>query len=450
MPNIKPLIIVKAWHPVISGGYYRLYEILNNGNSEGINFIIVTDSLSYRNYIQMFPDFKEILKKHKSYVINLQNLKLFAQRVPRILKPIAAYWNSCLLAISISKIARKENVDLIVGPSEGFQMVWISYLVGKISRKPWTAIFQGERYLFQPTPQLGPINPINVLKHVSQKKFARGISFISKIGFSIGLLGLLKIAEKSLMLTVGPSLREEIRFLNPKITFHVISPGNGIDLEKFSKKSKQIFVYDAVFFSRLIPEKGIFDLLKIWKLVVQKFPKAKLAVAGIVEDPKLVKDFQRMVSQYGLNKNIVFLGPQDKISLIDLVSSSKLTIYPSTLDAFSLVILESLACGTPVIAYDILAVNYIFNNCKAVLRCPVNNIPVMASNVMFLLENECLRNRLSKEAEKYASSFDWKEVIRAEKEAYFEVIEWFNSRAKMSSKRYTNPPKKIKNGFRYK
>jgi glycosyltransferase involved in cell wall biosynthesis len=157
-----------------------------------------------------------------------------------------------------------------------------------------------------------------------------------------------------------------------------------------------------------------------------------------------------MVSQYGLNKNIVFLGPQDKISLIDLVSSSKLTIYPSTLDAFSLVILESLACGTPVIAYDILAVNYIFNNCKAVLRCPVNNIPVMASNVMFLLENECLRNRLSKEAEKYASSFDWKEVIRAEKEAYFEVIEWFNSRAKMSSKRYTNPPKKIKNGFRYK
>jgi len=134
-----------------------------------------------------------------------------------------------------------------------------------------------------------------------------------------------------------------------------------------------------------------------------------------------------MISQYGLTKNIVFLGPQDKNSIIDLVGSSRLTIYPSTLDTFSLTVLESLACGTPVIAYNIPAIKYNFGKCKAVLRCPVKDKTSMAKNVIFLLENEDLRTKLSKEAKKYVSDFDWKKVAKAEKEAYSKVVEWFNS-----------------------
>jgi glycosyltransferase involved in cell wall biosynthesis len=425
--NIKPLIIAKARHAAISGGYYRLYEILKNGKSEGINYVIVTDSLSYRNYVQMFPDFKEILEEYKSYVINLPKIKLLTPHMPRGLKAITSYWDSFLLATSISKIAREENVDLIVGPSEGTQIVWTSYFSGRMCHIPWTALFSGTSQLLQPTAVLGPINPVNVLKHVSQKESTRKTPLTSKFGFSMELLGLLKITQESLILTVSSSMCEEMRFLNPRITFHVITPGNGVDLKKFDKKSRPTPLYDAVFFSRLVPEKGMFDLPEIWKLVVQKFPKARLAVAGIVEDLKFVEDLQRMISRYGLTKNIVFLGSQEKNSIIDLVGSSKLTIYPSTLDTFSLVVLESLACGTPTITYDIPAITHNFRKCKAVLSSPVKDKASMAKNVISLLENEDLRTKLSKEAKEYASDYDWKKVVRAEKEAYFKVIEWFNS-----------------------
>jgi len=51
----------------------------------------VTDQLSYQNYIKMFPDFKEVLKKYKLYIINLQKIKLLTPRVPRALKAIASY-----------------------------------------------------------------------------------------------------------------------------------------------------------------------------------------------------------------------------------------------------------------------------------------------------------------------------------------------------------------------
>lgn len=428
MVDIKPLIMVKARHSVISGGYYRLYEILKNGKSEGINYVIVTDPSSYRNYVQMFPDVEEILKRYKTYCLNYGKIKLFTSRMFRDLKAATPYWGSLISAMSISKIAQEENVDLIVGPSEITQMVLTCYLSSKLSRIPWTAIFQGTNDLLQPTQGLGPLNPLNILRHVSRKKLTRGASFRSKIGFSLELLGLLKIAEKSLILTVSHSLREEIRFLNPKIKFHVIAPGNGVDLEKFSYEPRPTPIYDAIFFSRLIPEKGLFDLPEIWKLVTKRFPKAVLAVAGTIEDSKLVKDFQKVISYYGLTKNVLFLGPQDRNTIADLVRCAKLTIYPSSMDAFPLVVLESLACGTPVVSYDILAVSHNFRKCKAVLMCSVKDIESMAKNILLLLENEDLRAKLSSEAKEYASNFDWKKVVRAEREAYFKVIEWFNSR----------------------
>lgn len=426
--NVKPLILVSAHYASISGGYRRLYEILKRGKTEGINYIIVTDPTSYRNYTKMFSDFDEILRQYKSYIIDPQNVRLLTPHVHRFLKAVTIYRDFFLLASIISKIAQEEDADLIVGPGEGYQMVWTSYLSGRICKKPWTAIFHGEKHLFQPTPRLSPLNPFNVLKHVSQKESTKEIPFMSKIGFSLEMLGLLKLAERSLILTVSSSMSAEIKFLDPRIQFHVIAPGNGIDLKKFDKKSTTTPFYDAVFFPRLLPEKGLFDLPEICKLVVQRFPKARIAVAGIVENPKFVEDFRRMISQYGLTKNIVFLGQQDQDSLIDLVRSSKLTIYPSILDTHPLVVLESLACGTPVVAYDIPAIKYNFGKCKAVLRCPIKDKVSMAKNVQFLLENEGLRTRLSKEAKEYVIHYDWRDVISAEKQAYFKVIEWFNSR----------------------
>jgi len=425
--NIRPLIIVNARYPSISGGYRRLYEVLKRGKMEGIDYIILTDSSSYRNYIQMFPDFKEILDGYKSYFVDSQKIKAISPHMPRVLKAVTAYGDFFVSATSVSKIVREEDADLVVGPSEGTQMVWTSHFSGRMGHKPWTALFQRAQPIFEPTPDLGPVNPFNVLRHVNQKEFAIEITLLSKFGFSVELLGLLKIAEKSLILTVSRSLCEEISFLDPQIKFHVITPGNGIDLEIFDTKRSLSSSYDAVFFSRLVPEKGICDLPEIWKLVTQKLPKARLAVAGIVEDPRFVEEFQMKISRYGLTKNVVYLGPQDKDSIFDLVKSSKLTIHPSLFDAFPLVILESLACGTPVIAYDIRAVRYNFCKCKAVLRCPVEDKASVAKKVILLLQNNGLRMKLSKEAKEYANDYDWKNVVRAEKEAYFKVIDWFNS-----------------------
>lgn len=427
--EIKPLIIVRARCSTISGGYRRLHAILKRGKSEGVNYVLVTDRISYRNYAKMFPDFLDICQQYKTYFIDSGKISLVSANTHRFLRTAPNNKDVLLLSSTIAKIARLEDVDLIVGPGESSRIAWMSYLSGKICKKPWTIIFTAEPFLFQPTHGLGPLNPLNILKHVSQKEQTKKIPLMSKIGFSIELLSLLKIAEKSLILTVSPSISEEIGYLNPKIQFHVIMPGNGIDLRKFDKKSSNQALYDVVFFSRLIPEKGLFDLPEICKLVVQRFPKAKIAVAGSVENNKFLEDFRRMLFNYNLNQNTVLLFKQEEKFFIDLLSSSKVMIFPSTLDAYGLVVLEALACGTPVVAYNIPAMKRNFNNVKAVLRCPIKDNVSMAKSVEVLLENEDLRKKLSHEAKEYVRNYDWKNVIIAEKEAYFKVIEWFSSRS---------------------
>ena len=243
MKSVKPLIMVRARHAAISGGYYRTYEILKNGKLEGIDYTIVTDPLSYQNYNQMFPDFGKILGKYKVYYVSYNNRPKIDIPVSYLSKVVMPYHHAFSWATSISRIVQEEDVDLIVGPSEDFRMVLTSYFSGKLCRKPWSVIFTGTNALFQPTQELAPINLINVLRHVNRKESMKGLSLLSKSGFSIELLVLLKIAEKSLMLTVSRSLCREMMFLNPRIKFHVITPGNGVDLEKTNKKAKPTPIY---------------------------------------------------------------------------------------------------------------------------------------------------------------------------------------------------------------
>jgi glycosyltransferase involved in cell wall biosynthesis len=157
---------------------------------------------------------------------------------------------------------------------------------------------------------------------------------------------------------------------------------------------------------------------------------ARLAVCGIVEKEGVVEKFLKEVSKYDLSDNIEFLGQQDAARLLDVVASSYLTVYPSYLDSFSLVTLESLACGTPVIAYDIPAIRHNFGKCDAVFRCPTGDEACMADKIIHVLTNAD-RKTLSIAAKKFASLYDWGNVIKAEKEAYIKVIEYSKSKGNL-------------------
>jgi glycosyltransferase involved in cell wall biosynthesis len=57
--------------------------------------------------------------------------------------------------------------------------------------------------------------------------------------------------------------------------------------------------------------------------------------------------------KFGDNVNIHFLGPIPNEKVPQFYMYAKLSFFPSSFDTFGLTIIESAACGTPVVAFEV-------------------------------------------------------------------------------------------------
>ncbi|BFI74022.1 glycosyltransferase family 4 protein [Sulfurisphaera ohwakuensis] len=138
------------------------------------------------------------------------------------------------------------------------------------------------------------------------------------------------------------------------VAVKVYEIGNAFDKELIFKyrriKDKGDY---AVFFARLVPQKGLMELPKIAERL-----STKIIVFGKLFSEKYKKNLQ--------SKNIEYRGYKPIEEVYDTVSKAKVLIYPSHQDGYSLVVLDTLALGTSVVAYDIPAIRFVYGGLKPV------------------------------------------------------------------------------------
>lgn len=148
---------------------------------------------------------------------------------------------------------------------------------------------------------------------------------------------------------------------------------NGTDTNKFTPASdfsqvrQQWGISEATrvisFVGRLDKEKGIETLIKAFALVKQTNPDTKLLIAGKPllhvslekqkecpeEGMKYQRSLEAMLVQLGIEDSVAFLGHLTQTA--SLYQMSDITVMPSLWpEPFGRVIIESMACGTPVLA----------------------------------------------------------------------------------------------------
>ena len=207
----------------------------------------------------------------------------------------------------------------------------------------------------------------------------------------------------------------------------VIKPSNAIDTTVNSFRRSKKRSLNTVFFGRLSPEKGIFDLLKIWKVVINKVPKAKLYVIGSFPDEKVRLKFINLIKHLNIHKNVILIGYIDREEdLYKIVSASRILLYPSYSDAFPLTVLEAIALGLVVIAYKIPALYFMFKDLPQVFLIRPGDIYKMAYTVIKILHindetfNNLTNNELTEKFIKLHSS--WYKVAETEYLALKNVI----------------------------
>lgn len=196
---------------------------------------------------------------------------------------------------------------------------------------------------------------------------------------------------------------DQKKFLNKKI---VIVQG-GVDTKPSKKyflshKTTQKF-YDAVFIGRLHPQKGVLELIDIWKIVVKQKPQAQLVIIG---DGQLEKQIKKKISSLKLNKNIQMLGFLDGKEKYLIFQKSKIVVHPAVYDSGGMAAAEAMAWGLPSVSFDIEALKTYYP--KGMLKSPLNNYQHFAKNIIKLLKDKKLYNRTSSQAlDLIRTTWDW-------------------------------------------
>jgi glycosyltransferase involved in cell wall biosynthesis len=144
----------------------------------------------------------------------------------------------------------------------------------------------------------------------------------------------------------------------PVKRFELIPPG--VNLAKFKKPQPSPYqrrgINGVIILSvgRLAPSKGLDELISAVAEIAKNQPDVQLAVVG--EDFGTKAKLQDQAQALGVGARVHFLGKLPAAELIGAYQHAALLAHPSHYEAFGIVLAESLAAGTPVVARNVAAI----------------------------------------------------------------------------------------------
>jgi len=165
--------------------------------------------------------------------------------------------------------------------------------------------------------------------------------------------------------------------------------------------------YDACFVGRFHCQKGVLELIDIWRYVCNKKPEAKLAMIGI---GPLETEIKRKIKRLGLQNNIELLGFKDGEEKYEIFKQSKIVVHPATYDSGGMAACEAMAWGLPGVSFDLEALRTYYP--KGMIKTPCYDLKKFAENILLLLKDKKLYDKVSKEARDWAEEWDWDEKAK--------------------------------------
>ncbi len=202
----------------------------------------------------------------------------------------------------------------------------------------------------------------------------------------------------------------------PKGNYRIIP--NGVDIKRFKPKGEKLNEFPdntiILFLGRLDPRKGLSVLIKAFPLIKKKIPDALLLVAGKGIPPKDIPN--------NLRESIIFKGTIPNEMVPAYYRSADIYCSPALFgETFGIVLLESMACGTPVIASNIKGYREVIPD-KTMLFEKGNPVS-LANKAISILQDKSKRNKIIKTSLETSQKYDWHNIAIKTENFYKSVLQ---------------------------
>src|SRR3989338_4287007 len=197
---------------------------------------------------------------------------------------------------------------------------------------------------------------------------------------------------------------EKIKVIYPGLSEIFIKPIEENQLKKIKEKYQlpNNFIF---YLGNLEPRKNLESLIKAFELIKEPI---NLVVAGsLAWKYQKIKKYCQKSKKKDRIKFLGYVPAEDKPALYSL---AKIFIYPSIYEGFGLPVLETMACGTPVITSANSSLIEVASD-SAILIDPYN-INDLVNGINLLLNDEKLQQILRERGIKQAAKFNWSNVAR--------------------------------------
>jgi D-inositol-3-phosphate glycosyltransferase len=210
----------------------------------------------------------------------------------------------------------------------------------------------------------------------------------------------------------------------------------GVNLDLFRPIKREIARYYLgldgekiiVFVGRIVPLKGLDNVLKAMTHLERK-QKTKLVVIG--GDEPSQAEMQRLKSlsrRLKIDESVIFLGLVKQEKLPFFYSAADLSVVPSYYESFGLVVLESLACGTPVVATKVGCAESIIRHGETGYVV-IDNDPCRLADKIARLLSMSNRNRDFVDSVRASvTQYSWSNITEAIIEEYRSVLRDFSAK----------------------
>ncbi|MBI3492232.1 MAG: glycosyltransferase family 4 protein, partial [Acidobacteria bacterium] len=186
---------------------------------------------------------------------------------------------------------------------------------------------------------------------------------------------------------------------------------NGIDLHAFqTARPRPIDVAPdrphVLYVGRLEPRKGVDGLIRAMPLVQQRRPDAQLLIVGDGPERHALESLAAT-----LGANVRFVGRVDDEQLPAYMQASQIVCSPAIGgESFGIVLLEAMACGTPVVASDIEGYADLIGGDDSAVLVPPRDVDALGAALAALMGDEPRRRALAARGAVKARDYDWSAI----------------------------------------